>query len=546
MNVKPKKVVSLVLNSVMHDARVLKQAESLSNNGYDVTIIGVKDNKRSFDLKRLSENLSIQLVAWKSQQYKVASLLIAGFYGVFLCLSAIFLTLILTQISFESNVLNPSKLNLNWDFIAIIGTFVFVVFLVTIKALRVYRKINGNAVRYASLELGAKDDSSILKYIFDLLDSIISIRNNELFEAALKLSPDIVHCHDVHTINIGVRLKNKLGIKIIYDAHEIYEEIAQGSEKQKLENEKKQKIAEDNADYFITINESIANYYSNKYPRLPKATILKNACKFNGIIDYDGRLHEEANLPRDTKIILFQGGFAKARGLFDLIKIAKFLNDDWALVFMGWGNIEEELKEVGSSIENELINKRIDSDLLPYKEKYLGSVLNELETSIVNKDSKKDGHQPYTLGTYDSFTSNYHKTLSQLENLKSKKRIAFLPGVPQNELTKWTAGASLGVIPYENIGLNHFYCTPNKLWEYPNAGVPILASPYPEMQKIVEGHDVGWLIEEPISPRTLAEFIMEIDDEELRLKKENCYKFIESDNWSVYSERLIELYRNIK
>jgi len=33
---------------------------------------------------------------------------------------------------------------------------------------------------------------------------------------------DVIHCHDLDTLLIGIRLKRKLGLPLIYDAHEIY------------------------------------------------------------------------------------------------------------------------------------------------------------------------------------------------------------------------------------------------------------------------------------------------------------------------------------
>ena len=33
---------------------------------------------------------------------------------------------------------------------------------------------------------------------------------------------DVVHCHDLDTLPIGVKLKKKLGLKLVYDAHEIW------------------------------------------------------------------------------------------------------------------------------------------------------------------------------------------------------------------------------------------------------------------------------------------------------------------------------------
>ena len=101
------------------------------------------------------------------------------------------------------------------------------------------------------------------------------------------------------------------------------------------------------------------------------------------------------------------------------------------------------------------------------------------------------------------------------------------------------------MIPYENIGLNHYLCTPNKLWEYPVAGVPLLISPFPEMMKVVQENDIGWLLPEPINPKEVANVIASLSSEEIQQKATKCRDFIRNDNWEKYGNRLVELYRTL-
>ena len=70
-------------------------------------------------------------------------------------------------------------------------------------------------------------------------------------------------------------------------------------------------------------------------------------------------------------------------------------------------------------------------------------------------------------------------------------RVLFHPAVPQSELLRYSACADAGIIPYQAICLNNYYCTPNKLFEFIAAGLPILASDLPEIRKIVQTHAVG-------------------------------------------------------
>ena len=47
------------------------------------------------------------------------------------------------------------------------------------------------------------------------------------------------------------------------------------------------------------------------------------------------------------------------------------------------------------------------------------------------------------------------------------------------------------VVPYQATCLNNFICTPNKMFEYIAAGLPILANDLPEMRKFIAGYDIG-------------------------------------------------------
>jgi glycosyltransferase involved in cell wall biosynthesis len=45
---------------------------------------------------------------------------------------------------------------------------------------------------------------------------------SEAVKIGLRLKPDIVHCHDLDTLQAGWRLKQRLGCRLIFDAHEDY------------------------------------------------------------------------------------------------------------------------------------------------------------------------------------------------------------------------------------------------------------------------------------------------------------------------------------
>jgi glycosyltransferase involved in cell wall biosynthesis len=126
------------------------------------------------------------------------------------------------------------------------------------------------------------------------------------------------------------------------------------------------------------------------------------------------------------------------------------------------------------------------------------------------------------------------------------RRIRFVPPVAQTELAQWTADATIGVILYEPHSLNHIFCSPNKLWEYPRSGVPVLVSEAPEMVKRIQQHGYGWVLpSNRLSPHRVARFIEQLSDEEIAAAKARCGPFLDVDNWSVYEARLLEIYARL-
>lgn len=70
--------------------------------------------------------------------------------------------------------------------------------------------------------------------------------------------------------------------------------------------------------------------------------------------------------------------------------------------------------------------------------------------------------------------------------------VAFGGHIPQADLLRFTAHADMGIIPYEDAGLlNMRYCSPNKLFEFIEAKVPICASQLPELTRLVTDNGIG-------------------------------------------------------
>lgn len=90
---------------------------------------------------------------------------------------------------------------------------------------------------------------------------------------------DVVHCHDLDTLQAGIWLKRKLRIKLIYDSHEIFGYMIERTMPKTVVNfafTMEKKLIKQ-VDHIITVDDGYAQYFkdiSNKYPH----TIVRN-CK---------------------------------------------------------------------------------------------------------------------------------------------------------------------------------------------------------------------------------------------------------------------------
>ncbi len=79
----------------------------------------------------------------------------------------------------------------------------------------------------------------------------------------------------------------------------------------------------------------------------------------------------------------------------------------------------------------------------------------------------------------------------QISSLGLSSRVLMHPAVPLTSLFEYTSDATIGISAAEDVCLSQRYCLPNKLFEYLQAGLPVLITDLPEMAAIVRAHGVG-------------------------------------------------------
>lgn len=184
----------------------------------------------------------------------------------------------------------------------------------------------------------------------------IAAAKRAILEARLKRGNfDVVVASDPETLLCAARAKWAGRYKLVYDAHEFYpNEVPDQPERDAW-------VAKTHAwsctylDAFSTVNPEIAKLYEAASPRFPKAVIVQNASMLDLRAHNDGRLATAAGLSKTDRIILFQGGLVKGRGLEGLVRASENFPDPWKLVLMGSGVLETELRTLACNTKTRFL-----------------------------------------------------------------------------------------------------------------------------------------------------------------------------------------------
>ncbi len=117
------------------------------------------------------------------------------------------------------------------------------------------------------------------------------------------------------------------------------------------------------------------------------------------------------------------------------------------------------------------------------------------------------------------------------------------PAVHQKDILNYTSSADIGLAVGENVCLSYYYSLPNKLFEYLLSGIPILACNWPEMSRMVNEYNCGWVAESTINDFRLA--IQFITRQEWEMKKENVIKTAGKFGWHLEVVELLAVYHKL-
>lgn len=94
------------------------------------------------------------------------------------------------------------------------------------------------------------------------------------------------------------------------------------------------------------------------------------------------------------------------------------------------------------------------------------------------------------------------------QSLGVENNVHFLGRIPYIDLLSYTTSCDVGLCLVEPISFSYELALPNKLFEYIQAKIPVVATRLPAIEKIFQSHNLGILIETKTSPKELAEKII--------------------------------------
>jgi glycosyltransferase involved in cell wall biosynthesis len=307
-----------------------------------------------------------------------------------------------------------------------------------------------------------------------------------VYKATGKEKYDIYHAHDLNTLPVAYMAARRNKGKFVYDSHELYLERNKpqpSSRPWKFVLSRVEAFLARRADAVLTVNETLGKVLALRY-RIPRPFVVLNTpAGFEHKVDSgkrNGLLREQLKISPDAKVLIYVGSIKSNRGLEEVIQALKHLNG-CCLVCVGYGD-----------------------------DRYKRILLN-----LADKCGVSD-------------------------------RFFFFGPVPTGQVVPLAAGADLGVAAIANACMSYYYCSPNKLFEYMNAGLPVIASAFPELEKIILSHEVG-LTFDPSDPEDIARAARRIldDAEKWERMRKNAVRASRLYNWENESRKLLQIYESL-
>ena len=129
-----------------------------------------------------------------------------------------------------------------------------------------------------------------------------------------------------------------------------------------------------------------------------------------------------------------------------------------------------------------------------------------------------------------------------VDRLQLQHRVHFFPRMPYAKMMECTGLADVGLTLDKDTNVNYRFSLPNKLFDYLQAGIAVIASGVVEVKNIVESYQVGRIIKSH-NPSDIAQLMNEFIENEALLAelKRNATEAARSLHWDEEKRNLTQM-----
>ena len=199
--------------------------------------------------------------------------------------------------------------------------------------------------------------------------SLLNIQNRSIlyfyyfiyvFVFILLKRPRVINIHTLEFLPV-LLIAKIFKINIIYDPHELETEKIGLKSLRKQFSKWLEYLLINKVDHIFVVSENIADWYEKTY-KVPRPTVLFNAPRGTHVMKTN-YFKDTFHLRDDQIIALYQGGLGAERGVSILLEaFKKNKNDKIVIVFMGYGELENEIQSASKSNSNIFFHKAVPTD----------------------------------------------------------------------------------------------------------------------------------------------------------------------------------------
>ena len=127
---------------------------------------------------------------------------------------------------------------------------------------------------------------------------------------------------------------------------------------------------------------------------------------------------------------------------------------------------------------------------------------------------------------------------------KNINTVTLIPAVKPHEITTTLSVFDIGISLIQNYGLSYYYSCPSKVFELVVAGIPQIASNFPEIRKFIVNNQIGpvGIVINPANVDDIRKAIIKLLDTPLIYDqyKQNCLKLMSDCVWNSEEKKLVE------